>query len=114
MRLLRQADIGRRFMWWPPWQVTRWWRLWLWHGSNEWCQRSACLDVPLCGTFIFFWEPRLRTMPCGGCWGHMDEEQRADYLPGGYYEGGRIHDDRIPSWRFDLAYFPDDVPGEDG
>jgi len=94
VRLPSQVNLGRRFMWWPPWHVTNPWRLRLWQGSDEWCRRSACLDLPLLGTFIVFWERELRTMPCGDCWREMDEATRAGYLPGGYLEGGVVHQDR--------------------
>lgn len=94
MKLPRQVHVGRRLMWWAPWACTRWWRLWIWTGTDEWCHRSACLDLPLLGTFIVFWEHPLRTMPCGECWALMDHEQRADWLPGGYLEGGVVHQDR--------------------
>lgn len=87
-----QVNLGRRFMWWAPWKTTRPWRLWVWTGANEWCQRSVCLDLPFLGTFIVFWERTLRTMPCDKDWALMDDEQRADYLPGGIYHGGRVHE----------------------
>lgn len=91
---LRQVSLGRRFMWKPPWTVTKPWRLWVWTGANEWCQRSLCLDLPFLGTLVVFWEPHLRTMPCWDCWSRMGSEQRADYLPGGYLQGGIVHQDR--------------------
>lgn len=94
MKLPRQVNIGRRFMWWFPWATTHWYRLWIWTGANEWCHRSVCLDVPLAGTFIVFWERRLRTVPCPECWAELPGWARADYLPGGYLEGGVVHPER--------------------
>jgi sterol desaturase/sphingolipid hydroxylase (fatty acid hydroxylase superfamily) len=89
-----QVNIGRRFMWWAPWGVTRPWLPRVFRGSNEWCSRSVAVVLPFLGAFIWFWEPELRTMPCGECWDSMCEEQRADYLPGGHLEGGVVHQDR--------------------
>lgn len=83
MKLPTQVNLGRRFMYWPPWAVTRPWRLWVWTGTDEFCRRSVCLDVPLLGTVIVFWELHLRAIPCDECWAVMDSEQRAGYLPGG-------------------------------
>jgi len=89
-----QVNIGRRFMWWPPWSCTHWWRLWIWTGSDEWDNPSVCLDLPFLGSFIVFHGP-LRDFPCDECWALLDDEARADYLPGGYLEGGRVHPDRL-------------------
>lgn len=87
-----QVSLGRRLMWWAPWAASKPWRLWVWHGTDEWCNPSACLDVPFLGTLIVFWKP-LRTMPCPECWLLLDPEGRAHYLPGGYLSGGRVHQD---------------------
>ena len=81
-----QLNIGR-FMWWAPWSLTTWWLPRIWTGGNEWCEPSICFTVPPLGAFIFFYGPK-RTMPCDECWESMGEWQRADYLPGGWLEGG--------------------------
>jgi hypothetical protein len=90
-----QVNIGR-FMWWPPWGVTRPWlpRVSS-RGGDEWCNDSVTLILPFLGAFIFFWRPGpMRTMPCAECWDVMQDHQRNNYLPGGYLEGGRVHQDR--------------------
>lgn len=87
-----QVLIGR-FMWWAPWSVTRPWLPRGWLGTDEWCTRAVSVVVPLLGAFHWFYGER-RTMPCGECWSCMGTEQRADYLPGGYLEGGRVHPER--------------------
>ena len=91
-----QLNIGRRFMWWPPWALTRPWlpRVSLRGGWNEWCVGSVRLVLPFLGAFIVFHGP-LRDFPCDECWALLDDEARADYLPGGYLEGGRVHPDRL-------------------
>jgi hypothetical protein len=89
VRLPGQVTIGQRIMWWPPWACTHWWRLWLWRGADEYCNPSLCLDVPLAGCFIVFWRRHLRAMPCEEDRAAMGEEQRADYLPGGYLRRSR-------------------------
>jgi hypothetical protein len=88
-----QVSIGWRIMWWPPWGLTRWWLPGIWHGGNEWCEPSACFTVPPLGCLIIFRGPK-RTMPCDECWSEMPDWERAMYLPGGYLEGGRVHQDR--------------------
>jgi hypothetical protein len=89
-----QVIIGR-VMWWPPWRVSRPWWFKLWRGGDEWCNDSVALAMPLLGALIVFWRPGpKRAMPCGECWGGMSGEERADYLPGGYLEGGVVHQDR--------------------
>lgn len=97
MGIPAQVSIGRRFIWWAP-DRENGFRPKLWSGSDEWCHKSACLTLPLLGSFIVFWEREWRTMPCDEEWALMDETTRADYLPGGYLEGGRVHQDRTPAW----------------
>lgn len=81
-----------RFWWWYPWGITRWWLPKIWRGGDEWCNTPLCFTVPPFGTFLFFqlWRP-MRTEPCGKCWAEMPHEQRAEYLPGGIYHGGKVH-----------------------
>lgn len=80
----RDGIYLRRFWWWYPWHLTRWWLPGIWRGSTEWCDRPVCLTLPPLGCFLVFVRP-LRATPCDECWGEMDEEQRAGYLPGGTY-----------------------------
>jgi hypothetical protein len=98
MRLPSQVTIGWRIMWWPPRGLTRWWLPKIWTGSNEWCEPSVCFTVPPLGCLIIFHGPK-RTMPCDECWADMQDWCRADYLPGGWLEGGVVHQDR-----FDAQY----------
>lgn len=88
-----QVIIGR-FMWWAPWGVTRPWLPHGWIGTDEWCNPAVSVVVPFLGAFHVFWRGVRRTMPCDGCWAEMQGHQRAAYLPGGYLEGGRVHQNR--------------------
>jgi hypothetical protein len=92
-----QVNIGRRFMWWAPWSVTRpWLPRFSARGGDEFCNDSVTLILPFLGAFIVFWQPGpLRDFPCDECWALLDDEARDDYLPGGYLEGGRVHPDRL-------------------
>ena len=94
-----QISIGRRFMWWPPQGLTRPWQPRVFRGTDEWCSPSVAVVVPFLGAFIWFWERPLPVMPCRFCWDEMSAEQQRDYLPGGYLEGGKVHQDR-----FDAQY----------
>src|ERR1700728_2588281 len=87
----------RRFWWWFPWHLTRWWVPQIWKGGDEWCNIPLCFTIPPFGCFLVFWR-RMRTMPCDECWAEYNDETRADYLPGGRLEGGRWHDDRPAAW----------------
>jgi hypothetical protein len=89
-----QVSIGRRIMWWAPWGLTRWWLPKIWQGGNEWCVPSICFTVPPLGCLIVFYGP-WRTVPCDECWDGMGSGQQADYLPGGWLEGGQVHQDRF-------------------
>ena len=83
------------FMWWAPWSVTRPWLPHAWRGADEWCNPAVSIVVPFLGAFHLFWQGQRRLMPCRDCWEQMDAEQQADYLDGGYLEGGRTHPDRL-------------------
>ena len=84
-------------LWWPPWR-TRWFdRPRIWEGADEWCNPSVCLTLPVAGTFILFWKRPWREMPCPECWVLLPDALKADFLPGGCYEGGRVHKDREPA-----------------
>lgn len=93
-----------RFWWWYPRHLSRPWLPAAWRGGDEWCNTPLCITIPPLGAFLFFqfWRP-MRTMPCAECWDLMDEEQRADYLPGGYLEGGRVHQDRADALFADVG-----------
>lgn len=83
-----------RFMWWAPWSLTRPWLPRAWRGGDEWCNPAVSLVVPPLGAVHWFWRGRTRVMPCAECWHQMGPWQRSSYLPGGYLEGGRVHQDR--------------------
>lgn len=94
MKVFRRDGIYLpRLWWWYPWGITRWWLPCIWKGGDEWCNVPLCFVVPPFGCFLVFqfWRP-MRTEPCAECWADMDDEQRAGYLPGGVYHGGRIHE----------------------
>ena len=103
MRLFRQINIGRRFMYWPPWTVSDPWMPRMKRGGDEWCNPSVQVILPFAGAFIWFTSTG-RTMPCDEDWAIMPADMRADYLPGGYLEGGRVWQDR-----FDAKYGDDVV-----
>jgi hypothetical protein len=89
-RVFRRDGVYlRRFWWWYPWGLTRWWLPRVFLGGDEWCNVPLCIVVPPLGCFLFFqfWRP-MRTTPCPECWGQLNEASRADYQPGGMYEGG--------------------------
>jgi hypothetical protein len=92
-RTFRKDGIyRRRWHWWYPWGITRWWQPRMFSGGDEWCNDSRCFVVPPLGCLVVFWRPgRLRELPCTEEWQHMDDLQRADYAPCGYLHGGRLN-----------------------
>ena len=81
----------RRFQWWFPWGVTDWWLPRVWRGADEWCNDSACVNIPPLGAFVLLWHPgRLRTMPCMADWSILSDEEKADYQICGRLYGGKI------------------------
>ncbi len=87
----RDGIYRRRWQWWYPWGVTRWWLPRWFSGGDEWCNDSFSLVIPPFGCFTVFWRKgRLRTLPYDEEWRHMSDFQRADYAPCGYLHGGRL------------------------
>jgi hypothetical protein len=91
-----QVNIGR-VMYQPPWALTRPWLMRPFLGTDEWCCPAAGLVLPFFLGAITIYYGRRREMPCTECWQGMDDDQRADYLPGGCMEGGRWWPGRIPA-----------------
>jgi len=87
----RDGIYRRRWFWYYPWGLTRWWLPGISRGGDEWCNDSVVLKVPPVGALCIFWRPgRLRTIPCPAEWEDSDDETRADYAPCGVYWNGRI------------------------
>jgi hypothetical protein len=72
-----QVNIGRRFMWWAPWGVTRPWGLSVFRGGDEWCNDSVAVKLPLLGIAMGYlasegtaWrrEPALRRTYAAASW----------------------------------------------
>ena len=80
MKTFRRGGIyRRRFFWWYPWGLTRWWLPGISRGGDEWCNDSLVFVVPPLGALVLFWRPgKLRTVPCPEEWDALDDEQRAD------------------------------------
>jgi hypothetical protein len=90
----RGGMYRRRFQWWYPWNVVRWWQPRWFQGSDEWCNDSICFVMPPFGCLVIFWRPgRLRTLPCEEDWRYLDELARADYAPCGYLRNGCLNRD---------------------
>jgi len=98
--------LTRRFWWWAPWGTTRWWRFWIWQGGDEWGNVPVCIDIPLLGTFIYYWRRKWRTMPGAEEWAYMSADERADYAPCGYLYGGEIRPDGHHHWEDECDNFP--------
>src|ERR1017187_5598065 len=90
--IVRRYGIYLPRLWlWYPWGVTRWGLPRVWRGGDEWCNTPRCFTIAPFGMLLVFqfWRP-MRAEPCAVCWGQMGIDQRADYLPGGIYHGGKI------------------------
>ena len=100
MKTFRRGGIyRRRFFWWYPWGLTRWWLPGISRGGDEWCNDSLVVVVPPLGALVLFWRPgKLRTVPCPEEWDALDDEQRADYAPCGHLWNGQIHDGAHIHW----------------
>jgi hypothetical protein len=58
----------RRFMWWSPTAITRWWLPRAFAGADENCNPSIAVAIPPLGCFIVFHKRGpLRTSPCEEC-----------------------------------------------
>lgn len=84
---------ARRWQWWYPWGITRWWRPRCFKGGDEWCNDSAAVIIPALGGLVVFWRRHLRELPCPQCWASMDDALRADYAPCGQLHAGRYRKD---------------------
>lgn len=87
----RSGIYRRRWQWWPPWGVTRWWLPRTWLGGDEFCNVPLCVNLPPLGVLILFKPGPMRTMPCAEDWAEMNDAERADYAPCGLNHGGRTN-----------------------
>jgi hypothetical protein len=93
-RVIRKSGLYfRRFQWWFPWDVTRWWLPRWFEGGDEWCNVPVCAVIPPFGCFLVFCRP-MRSMPCREDWMIMDDFTHADYSPCGFLYDGRLDHSR--------------------
>lgn len=45
----------KRFQYWWPWNVSRWWWFYIDHGCDEWGHSSIMIGIPFLGMFVFFY-----------------------------------------------------------
>lgn len=55
--------VGRRFMWWAPWGVTRPWLPRVFPGGDECGNPSVAVVLPFLGCVTVFYGRRLSALP---------------------------------------------------
>jgi hypothetical protein len=67
----------RRWQWWPPTDLTRWWLPRIIRTADEFCNPSLLVVVPPLGALVLFWKPgRMRVEADGPCAVCLADEER--------------------------------------